>query len=119
MEGARERARARDAEVFEFVGVECVAHAAFVSRVGAALEDKRSWCGLIVDGHHVHPASLRVAIAAKPHGKCVLVTDAMPPVGGRETSFLLQGRKIMIEGKRCASEDGHQQRRDDPDGQQH
>jgi len=49
--------------------------------VGAALEDVDSWCGLIVDGHHVHPASLRVAIAAKPRGKMLLVTDAMPPVG--------------------------------------
>ena len=49
--------------------------------VGAALEDADSWCGIIVDGHHVHPASLRVAIAAKPRGKMILVTDAMPPVG--------------------------------------
>ncbi|MFT3791935.1 MAG: N-acetylglucosamine-6-phosphate deacetylase [Rudaea sp.] len=49
--------------------------------VGAALDDRESWCGVIVDGHHVHPAALRVALAAKPRGKIVLVTDAMPPVG--------------------------------------
>ncbi|MFI4968827.1 MAG: N-acetylglucosamine-6-phosphate deacetylase, partial [Lysobacterales bacterium] len=40
--------------------------------VGAALEDRASWCGLIVDGHHVHPASLRIALAAKPRGKLLL-----------------------------------------------
>ncbi|EQD78026.1 N-acetylglucosamine 6-phosphate deacetylase [mine drainage metagenome] len=27
--------------------------------VGAALEDRSSWCGVIVDGQHVHPAALR------------------------------------------------------------
>ena len=37
--------------------------------VGAALDDPDSWCGLIVDGYHVHDAALRVAIAAKPAGK--------------------------------------------------
>ncbi|SEW29638.1 N-acetylglucosamine-6-phosphate deacetylase, partial [Luteibacter sp. 329MFSha] len=29
----------------------------------------------------MHPASLRVAIAAKAREKMMLVTDAMPPVG--------------------------------------
>jgi len=59
--------------------------------VGAALEDARSWCGIIVDGVHVHPASLRVALAAKPRGKVILVTDAMPMVGAEESSFTLYG----------------------------
>src|SRR4030095_4253352 len=30
--------------------------------VGAALDCRQCWCGLIVDGHHVHPASMRVAL---------------------------------------------------------
>lgn len=62
--------------------------------VGAALEDRDSWCGLIVDGHHVHPASLRVALAAKPRGKLFLVTDAMPPVGADDPSYVLYGETI-------------------------
>src|SRR5262249_56813157 len=33
--------------------------------VGAALEDRASWCGLIVDLHHVSAPSLKIAIAAK------------------------------------------------------
>ncbi|MFO7340391.1 MAG: N-acetylglucosamine-6-phosphate deacetylase, partial [Lysobacteraceae bacterium] len=32
--------------------------------VGAALESREAYCGIIVDGVHVHPASLRVALAA-------------------------------------------------------
>ena len=62
--------------------------------VGAALEDRDSWCGVIVDGVHVHPASLRVAIAAKPRGKVFLVTDAMPMVGGDSPGFDLYGETI-------------------------
>ena len=62
--------------------------------VGAAMEDTRTWCGVIVDGHHVHPASLRVALAAKPQGKLFLVTDAMPPVGAEDPSYELYGEVI-------------------------
>ena len=62
--------------------------------VGAALEDADSWVGVIVDGVHVHPASLRVALAAKPRGKVLLVTDAMPMVGADDPSFELYGEVI-------------------------
>lgn len=62
--------------------------------VGAALEDRDSWCGVIVDGVHVHPASLKVALAAKPRGKVFLVTDAMPMVGSDDPSFTLYGEVI-------------------------
>lgn len=74
--------------------------------VGAALEDADSWCGLIVDGHHVHPASLRVAIAAKPRGKMFLVTDAMPPVGSDRPDFVLNGETISVHDGKCQTADG-------------
>ena len=67
--------------------------------VGAALEDDACWCGVIVDGVHVHPASLRVALKAKPRGRVFLVTDAMPMVGGDDPSFDLYGETITaIDG---------------------
>ncbi|MGH8371999.1 MAG: N-acetylglucosamine-6-phosphate deacetylase, partial [Gammaproteobacteria bacterium] len=69
--------------------------------VGAALEDRSSWCGVIVDGHHVHPASLHVALAAKPVGKVFLVTDAMPPVGSSNPSFVLNGETITVRDGVC------------------
>lgn len=62
--------------------------------VGAAMEDAGTWCGVIVDGHHVHPASLRVALKAKARGKVFLVTDAMPPVGAADPSYELYGEVI-------------------------
>ena len=74
--------------------------------VGAALDDPHSWCGLIVDMHHVHPASLRIAIAAKARGKSVLVTDAMPPVGSDSHSYVLNGQTITARDGICQSDDG-------------
>jgi len=74
--------------------------------VGAALDDAASWCGLIVDGHHVHPASLRVAINAKPPGKCVLVTDAMPPVGSTRPDYVLNGQTITARNGICMNDAG-------------
>ncbi|WP_199098193.1 N-acetylglucosamine-6-phosphate deacetylase [Dyella sp. ASV21] len=74
--------------------------------VGAALDDPHSWCGLIVDGHHVHPAALRVAIAAKARGKSVLVTDAMPPVGAANPEYVLNGQTIVARDGICQSDAG-------------
>jgi N-acetylglucosamine-6-phosphate deacetylase len=74
--------------------------------VGAALDDPDTWCGLIVDGHHVHPAAVRIAIAAKPRGKVLLVTDAMPPVGGARDGFTLYGVPITCRDGRCTTADG-------------
>ncbi len=74
--------------------------------VGAALDDRESWCGIVVDGFHVHPASLRVALAAKSRGKVFLVTDAMPPVGGESATYMLGGVTITCRDGRCETPDG-------------
>ena len=74
--------------------------------VGAALEHPDSWCGLIVDGHHVHPATLRVALASKRGDRFMLVTDAMPSVGMLEKQFQLDGQTINISGGKCVAADG-------------
>lgn len=74
--------------------------------VGAALEDRHSWCGIILDGVHAHPASLRLAIAAKPRGKVFLVTDAMPPVGSDDPSYELYGERITAVGGVCRNAAG-------------
>ena len=65
--------------------------------VGAALESADSVFSIIADGHHVHPASLRVAIRAKRPGKAVLISDAMPTVGSPRTWFELNGERIELQ----------------------
>lgn len=74
--------------------------------VGAALDDPDSWCGVIVDGHHVDAASLRVALRAKSRGKIFLVTDAMPPVGAADPSYVLNGETIIARDGICQTADG-------------
>lgn len=76
------------------------------SVLGAALEHPDSWCGIIADGYHVHPASLSVALASKPTGKIMLVTDAMPCVGGDASTFRLDDRLVSVRDGRCTTEDG-------------
>lgn len=74
--------------------------------VGAALEDTKSWCGIIVDGHHVHPSTLKIAHQAKANGKLVLVTDAMPSVGAIDKSFVLNDELIRCENGKLSTKSG-------------
>jgi N-acetylglucosamine-6-phosphate deacetylase len=72
--------------------------------LAAALEEPAASYGLIVDGVHVDSAVLRLALRGAGHP--VLVTDAMPPVGGTRSSFSLYGETISAADGRCAREDG-------------
>jgi N-acetylglucosamine-6-phosphate deacetylase len=74
--------------------------------VGAALEDDRAWCGLIVDGVHVDPVVLMLALRLRPHSRFILITDAMPCVGSAQTSFELQGKTIAVRDGACFDETG-------------
>ena len=73
---------------------------------GAALEDTHSWCGLILDGRHVDPIMLRLALRCRPLNRFMLVTDAMPSVGLLDKRFLLQGRPIEVVNGVCVDADG-------------
>ena len=72
--------------------------------IAAALEEPEAWFGMIVDGEHVHPAMLRLALrgTATP----ILVTDAMPTVGGSRAGFTLNGHAIALVGDRLQRADG-------------
>ncbi len=74
--------------------------------VGAALADDSVYCGIIVDGWHVHDAAVRVAWKAKPPGRLFLVTDAMPPVGTASEGFTLYGRAVTVADGRCLDGEG-------------
>lgn len=74
--------------------------------VGAALDDQNTWCGIIVDGHHVDPVVLKLALRCKRHDRFMLVTDAMPAVGSAAATFVLQGRTIHVVDGICRDENG-------------
>lgn len=61
---------------------------------GAALGSD-AWCSVIADGHHVDDRMIALALRARPRpGRMVLISDAMPSVGGPAT-FELQGKTIL------------------------
>ena len=74
--------------------------------VGAALVDAESFVSIIADGFHVDEASMRVALAAKPAGRMMLITDAMPPAAGGPSHFDLQGRIVRRENGRLQLDEG-------------
>jgi len=74
--------------------------------VGAALEDTASWCGVIVDGYHVDPVMLRLALRLKGPERIMLVSDAMPSVGSDTKSFMLDGHRIAARNGVCVARDG-------------
>lgn len=74
--------------------------------VGAVLENQTAWAGLIVDGRHVEPVTLRIALRTRPLDRFMLVTDAMPTVGMTDKSFDLQGRHIRVVDGVCVDDHG-------------
>ena len=75
--------------------------------VGAALDAEGVAAGLIADGIHVAPESMRAALAAKRGEDGIfLVTDAMPVAGTDLDGFELNGRRILRRDGRLTLEDG-------------
>ncbi|MGP6086715.1 N-acetylglucosamine-6-phosphate deacetylase [Antarctobacter jejuensis] len=75
--------------------------------VGATLETGPVSVGLIADGHHVHPAAIRIALASKRGpGQVYLVTDAMATLGSDVQEFQLNGRRVLRGDSRLMLEDG-------------
>lgn len=75
--------------------------------VGAVLADGGLSAGLIADAVHVHPAAMRLALAAKAGpGDIFLVSDAMAPAGTDLAEFTLNGRRIRRAAGRLTLDDG-------------
>ena len=73
--------------------------------IAAALETPDAWFGMIVDGVHVAPAMLRLALRGAAHP--MLVTDAMPPVGGQHVRLSRStAKRSTVRDGRCARPDG-------------
>src|SRR5213079_3605853 len=72
--------------------------------IAVALECDQAWFSVIADGIHVDPVILRLALRGAAHP--MLVTDAMPPVGGSRSTFSLYGQRIEARDGRCTRADG-------------
>lgn len=74
--------------------------------LGAALESENAYCGIILDGHHMHYASAKIAHQAKAKGKILIVTDAMSTIGSDQDSFEFFGLTVKRDGDKLTTADG-------------
>jgi N-acetylglucosamine-6-phosphate deacetylase len=74
--------------------------------IGAALTDERVTVGLIADGVHSHPASLRLALRAKGADHVALVTDMMAGAGMPPGRYQLGGQPVVVDETAAHLDDG-------------
>ena len=64
--------------------------------VGAALASEDLAVEIICDGHHVHPAVMRFAIAAKGPSRTLAITDGLSRWDGRTEQVPCEGHAILF-----------------------
>ncbi len=74
--------------------------------LGAVLDHDEIVAQLIADGHHVHPAAMRILIRAKGVERVCLVSDATPPAGLPPGRVEWEGRTLVGDGQTVRLEDG-------------
>lgn len=74
--------------------------------LGAVLESGAVRCELIADGVHVHPAMMKLLIAALGPERVVAITDALPAAGTDRAFTLLGGRHVSVQGGAARLDDG-------------
>ncbi len=74
--------------------------------IGAALLEDRVTVGLIADGTHSHPVSLRLALRAKGVERIALITDMMAAAGMPPGVYALGGQQVTVDGVSARLADG-------------
>jgi N-acetylglucosamine-6-phosphate deacetylase len=74
--------------------------------VGAGLVDDRVTVGLIADGIHCHPASVRLAVQTKGVERIALVSDMMPAAGMPPGNYELGGQAVVVDEAAARLHDG-------------
>lgn len=74
--------------------------------IGASLVDDRVTVGLIADGVHSHPASLRLALKAKGVDRVALVSDMMAAAGMPPGEYALGGEPVLVADGAARRPDG-------------
>ncbi len=69
--------------------------------VPVLLNDDRVSVELIVDGFHLHPDVVRLAVAVAGRERTVLITDAMAAAGMPDGDFVLGGLRVEVHGGRA------------------
>ncbi|RKN85537.1 N-acetylglucosamine-6-phosphate deacetylase [Paenibacillus ginsengarvi] len=65
---------------------------------GAVLTDDRIRAEIICDGHHVHPACIKLLTKAKTDDNLIMITDAMSAAGLENGIYDLGGLAVQVSG---------------------
>ncbi len=75
--------------------------------LGAVLTEPGVTCEILGDCVHVHPAAIRLLVAAKGPGRACLISDLIPPAGMPAGEYLFLGHKVQSDGiDRCILTNG-------------
>lgn len=74
--------------------------------VGAILDNENAYLEIIADGHHVHPAALRIVKRCKAENKIILVTDSLQMTKYNTEPCIINGEKICLDGAFYKKETG-------------
>jgi N-acetylglucosamine-6-phosphate deacetylase len=74
--------------------------------VGALLEDEGASVALIVDGIHLHPATVGLVRALKPAHQVVLITDAMAGMAAGPGPYALGDLTVSVDEMSARNADG-------------
>ncbi len=72
----------------------------------AALLDPRVVTQLIADGHHVHPAAIRLLFQIKGPAGVALISDAAPMAGQPPGRYTWLGYEVIVADGRCQTLEG-------------
>lgn len=75
--------------------------------VGALLDHPTTMVGMINDGHHVHDASLRMALKLKTIDQAFFVSDAMHTLEQGDVTLNYRGVTMTARDGVCYNQDGH------------
>ena len=74
--------------------------------VGAALSTENTYGEVICDGHHVHPAAVKVVMRAKTYDNTLLITDCMMAGGMPEGDYKLGDFDVKVENGTARIQNG-------------
>jgi N-acetylglucosamine-6-phosphate deacetylase len=74
--------------------------------IGAVLDSPGVTAEIIVDGIHVHPAALRLAVRAKGVDRLCLITDSVNAAGLGDGDFLVGGLDVVVKDGQARLKEG-------------
>jgi len=74
--------------------------------LGAVFDHDEIIAQMIADGHHIHPAAMRILLKVKGADRICIVSDATPPAGAPAGEYSWEGYTLYHDGQTSRLENG-------------